>query len=93
MPVLDPGVAVRMVRAHREGQWAAQPARKFLASLSDREREVVGLIGQGLRTRRWVGSSVCPGPPSRVSAVPKIVRRNRMQAALLAYRGGLLDEL
>ncbi|GLY64193.1 response regulator [Amycolatopsis taiwanensis] len=94
--VLDPGVAVRMVRAHREGQRAAQPARKLLASLSDREREVVGLIGQGLSNAE-IGAKLHLSEATvkgYVSAVlSKIGAANRVQAALLAYRGGLLDQL
>ncbi|HKS48939.1 MAG TPA: response regulator transcription factor [Amycolatopsis sp.] len=94
--VLDPGVAVRMVRAHREGQRAAQPARKLLASLSEREREVVGLIGQGLSNAE-IGAKLHLSEATvkgYVSAVlSKIGAANRVQAALLAYRGGLLDPL
>jgi DNA-binding NarL/FixJ family response regulator len=92
--VLDPSVAVRMVRAHREGQRAAQPARKLLSSLSEREREVVSLIGQGLSNAE-IGAQLHLSEATvkgYVSAVlSKIGAANRVQAALLAYRGGLLD--
>lgn len=94
--VLDPGVAVRLVRAHREGQRVAQPARKLLASLSEREREVVGLIGLGLSNAE-IGAKLHLSEATvkgYVSAVlSKIGAANRVQAALLAYRGGLLDQL
>lgn len=93
--VLDPGVAARMVRAHREGERAAQPARKLLASLSEREREVVGLIGEGLSNaeiggRLHLSEATVKGYVSAV--LSKIGAANRVQAALLAYRGGLLDQ-
>jgi DNA-binding NarL/FixJ family response regulator len=94
--VLDPGVAARMVRSHREGQRAAQPARKLLASLSEREREVVALIGQGLSNAEIGGKLHLSEATVKgyVSAVlSKIGAANRVQAALLAYRGGLLDQV
>jgi DNA-binding NarL/FixJ family response regulator len=92
--VLDPGVAARMVAAHRDEQRAAQPARKLLASLSDREREVVGLIGQGLSNadigaRLHLSEATVKGYVSAV--LSKMGAANRVQAALLAYRGGLVE--
>ena len=92
--VLDPGVAARMVTAHRDEQRAAAPARKLLASLSDREREVVGLIGQGLSNAEIGGQLHLSEATVKgyVSAVlSKIGAANRVQAALLAYRGGLIE--
>ncbi|HJQ46557.1 MAG TPA: response regulator transcription factor [Amycolatopsis sp.] len=93
--VLDPGVAARMVRAHREGLRAAEPARRLLSSLSEREREVVTLVGQGLSNaeiggRLHLSEATVKGYVSAVLA--KIGAANRVQAALLAYRGGLLDQ-
>jgi DNA-binding NarL/FixJ family response regulator len=93
--VLDPGVAARMVQTHRDEQRAAQPARKLLASLSEREREVVALIGQGLSNaeiggRLHLSEATVKGYVSAV--LSKIGAANRVQAALLAYRGGLLDQ-
>ncbi|PXY30885.1 response regulator [Prauserella muralis] len=92
--VLDPSVAARMVNAHRDEQRAAAPARKLLASLSEREREVVGLIGQGLSNAEIGGTLHLSEATVKgyVSAVlSKIGAANRVQAALLAYRGGLVD--
>lgn len=92
--VLDPGVAARMVRAHRDEQRAAQPARKLLASLSERERDVVTLIGKGLSNAEIGGELHLSETTVKgyVSAVlSKIGAANRVQAALLAYRGGLLE--
>jgi DNA-binding NarL/FixJ family response regulator len=92
--VLDPGVAARMVNAHRDGQRASAPARELLASLSDREREVVTLIGQGLSNaeiggRLHLSEATVKGYVSAV--LSKIGAANRVQAALLAYRGGLVE--
>lgn len=92
--VLDPSVAARMVNAHRDGQRASAPARELIASLSEREREVVTLIGQGLSnaeigSRLHLSEATVKGYVSAV--LSKIGAANRVQAALLAYRGGLVD--
>ncbi len=92
--VLDPGVAGRMVRAQRNEQRLAEPARELLASLSDREREVVALIAQGMSNSEigltlFLSEATVKGYVSSVLA--KIGAANRVQAALLAYRGGLLE--
>jgi len=91
--VLDPGVAARLVSAVADGERAAEPARRLLDSLSDREREVVTLIGQGLSNAE-IGSTLHLSEATvkgYVSAVlGKIGAANRVQAALVAYRGGLI---
>ncbi|RZS44693.1 LuxR family two component transcriptional regulator [Herbihabitans rhizosphaerae] len=91
--VLDPGVAARLVTAVADGERAAEPARRLLESLSDREREVVGLIGQGLSNAE-IGNALHLSEATvkgYVSAVlGKIGAVNRVQAALVAYRGGLI---
>lgn len=93
--VLDPSVAARMVRAHRDEQRAAEPARELLDSLSEREREVVTLIAKGLSNSEigstlFLSEATVKGYVSSVLA--KIGAANRVQAALLAYRGGLVDK-
>jgi DNA-binding NarL/FixJ family response regulator len=91
--VLDPGVAARVLSTVADGERAAEPARRLLSSLSEREREVVGLIGQGLSNAE-IGSALHLSEATvkgYVSAVlGKIGAVNRVQAALVAYRGGLI---
>ncbi|WP_424184182.1 response regulator [Actinokineospora sp. G85] len=91
--VLDPKVAARVVSAVADGERAAEPARLLLSSLSDRELEVVGLIGQGMSNAE-IGASLHLSEATvkgYVSAVlGKIGAANRVQAALVAYRGGLI---
>jgi DNA-binding NarL/FixJ family response regulator len=91
--VLDPKVAARVLSAVADGERAAEPARRLLASLSDREREVVALIGRGLSNAE-IGSALHLSEATvkgYVSAVlGKIGAVNRVQAALVAYRGGLI---
>jgi DNA-binding NarL/FixJ family response regulator len=91
--VLDPKVAARVLSAVADGARAAEPARRLLASLSDREREVVALIGQGLSNAE-IGNALHLSEATvkgYVSAVlGKIGAVNRVQAALVAFRGGLI---
>ncbi|HEY3749141.1 MAG TPA: response regulator transcription factor, partial [Pseudonocardiaceae bacterium] len=91
--VLDPGVASRVLAAVASGERAAEPARKLLTVLSDREREVLSLIGRGLSNAEIGGSLHLSEATVKgyVSAVlGKIGAANRVQAALVAYRGGLI---
>jgi DNA-binding NarL/FixJ family response regulator len=91
--VLDPKVAARVLSAVADGARAAEPARRLLSSLSEREREVVTLIGQGLSNAE-IGNELHLSEATvkgYVSAVlGKIGAVNRVQAALVAYRGGLI---
>ena len=91
--VLDPTVAARVVGALNVGEQAAEPAREALSSLSDRERDVVALIGRGLSNAE-IGQQLHLSEATvkgYVSAVlGKIGASNRVQAALVAYRGGLI---
>ena len=91
--VLDPKVAARVLSTVADGERAAEPARRLLASLSEREREVVTLIGQGLSNAE-IGNELHLSEATvkgYVSAVlGKIGAVNRVQAALVAYRGGLI---
>jgi DNA-binding NarL/FixJ family response regulator len=91
--VLDPGVAARVLAAVADGERAAEPARKLLTVLSDREREVLALIGQGMSnaeigTTLHLSEATVKGYVSAV--LGKIGAANRVQAALVAYRGGLI---
>jgi len=91
--VLDPGVAARVLAAVADGERAAEPARRLLTSLSEREREVLQLIGQGMSNAEIGGALHLSEATVKgyVSAVlGKIGAANRVQAALVAYRGGLI---
>jgi DNA-binding NarL/FixJ family response regulator len=92
--VLDPGVAARVLAAVADGERAAEPARRLLTSLSEREREVLQLIGQGMSNAE-IGATLHLSEATvkgYVSAVlGKIGATNRVQAALVAYRGGLIS--
>jgi DNA-binding NarL/FixJ family response regulator len=71
-----------------------QEARAEVARLTDREREVLALVGHGLsnaeigRRLHLVEGTV----KSYVSAIlTQLAARNRVQAAILAYEAGLVD--
>ncbi|WP_189061900.1 response regulator [Longimycelium tulufanense] len=91
--VLDPGVASRVLAALADEERVAEPARRLLAALSAREREVLSLIGQGMSNAE-IGAALHLSEATvkgYVSAVlGKIGAVNRVQAALVAYRGGLI---
>jgi len=91
--VLDPSVAARMVHAQRDELRAAEPARELLSALSERECEVIRLVGQGLANAEigaelHLSEATVKGYVSTV--LDKIGADNRVQAALLAYRSGLV---
>ncbi|SHG58395.1 response regulator [Streptoalloteichus hindustanus] len=91
--VLDPGVASRVLAALADEERVAEPARRLLSGLSSREREVLALIGQGMSNAE-IGAALHLSEATvkgYVSAVlGKIGAVNRVQAALVAYRGGLI---
>jgi DNA-binding NarL/FixJ family response regulator len=82
-----------LLAAVANGERAAEPARRLLTVLSDREREVLALIGQGMSNAEIGGTLHLSEATVKgyVSAVlGKIGAANRVQAALVAYRGGLI---
>lgn len=91
--VLDPGVAARVLSSVVDGERAAEPSRELLAALSARELEVLRLIGSGMSNAE-IGAQLHLSEATvkgYVSAVlSKIGAVNRVQAALVAYRGGLV---
>ncbi|GAA2819159.1 MULTISPECIES: response regulator [Crossiella] len=91
--VLDPGVAARVLAAVAHGERAAEPARSLLGNLSEREREVLALIGQGMSNAE-IGSALHLSEATVKGYVSSVLGKigavNRVQAALVAYRGGLI---
>ncbi|MBM2619791.1 response regulator transcription factor [Actinoplanes sp. LDG1-06] len=93
-PLLAPAVLSRVVAraldAHRED---AQPGE--LAALTPREREVLALVGAG-QSNAEIGETLHLGVTtvkSHVAAVTeKLGLRNRVQAAVMAHRLGLIDD-
>jgi DNA-binding NarL/FixJ family response regulator len=92
--LLSPGVTRRLI-----GEFATRsrattaPAAGRLAELTDREREVVTLVGEGLNndeiaTRLFLSPATAKTHVSR--AMVKLHVRDRAQLVVLAYEGGLV---
>jgi DNA-binding NarL/FixJ family response regulator len=89
---VDPSVAGRLF-AH-VAQGAPAPASPLLESLTERERQVLGLLGRGLNNADIAGRlHVAEGTVrNHVSAIlSKLALTDRTQAALVALRFGLVD--
>jgi NarL family two-component system response regulator LiaR len=87
--LLDPSVAARLVEA-----LAAGGGDDPLDRLTPREREVLGLMGQGLsnkRIARALGVSEKTVKSHVGHVLAKLGVADRTQAAVLAVRAGLLD--
>jgi DNA-binding NarL/FixJ family response regulator len=92
--LLSPSVTRRVVR-----ELASRPARVLkphseLSTLTDREREVVGLVGEGLSNdeiaqRLQVSPATARTHVSR--AMIKLGARDRAQLVVFAYQSGLVD--
>ncbi|MFF0822200.1 response regulator [Micromonospora haikouensis] len=99
-PLLAPPVLARIVRraiaAHdQERRPAVRSPGPALRLLSHREREVLALVGAGLSnaeiaTRLHLGITTVKTHVS--AAMEKLDLRNRVQAAVVAHRLGLVDD-
>jgi DNA-binding NarL/FixJ family response regulator len=91
---LSPAVARRVIDDYRDpARLQADRARQQVATLTDREREVLALLGAGhsnaeiARALHLVEGTV----KAHVSSILlKLDVRNRVQAAILAYEAGLV---
>jgi DNA-binding NarL/FixJ family response regulator len=90
---LSPAVARRVIDGYSDaGRERAAQARRRVEALTDRERDVLALLGAGhsnaeiARTLHLVEGTV----KAHVSSILiKLDARNRVQAAVLAYQAGL----
>jgi DNA-binding NarL/FixJ family response regulator len=92
---LSPQIAHRVIQQVSGGRMTRQTAAKErIAALTPREREVLALVGAGLSNAE-IGARlflVEGTVKAYVSAVlNRLVVKNRVQAALLAYEAGLVD--
>ena len=95
-PVLSPEVLRRLIArvAESDGDRRRAQARRRLAELSDREREVALAVGRGLSNAQ-ISAALHLSVPTVKTHVSAVLARfgftNRVQIALLVHDAGLLD--
>ncbi len=88
---LSPTVLRRVVAAYVDS--GRKPLDPRLDRLSDREREVLVLLGQGLTNAEICEHLVVSMPTTKThvaNVLSKLVLRDRVQAAIFAHRNGLV---
>ncbi len=91
---LSPDIARRVIAPYREGDRArSAEARESAAALTDREREVLALLAAGasnaeIGAQLHLVEGTVKGYVSAILA--KLGVRNRVEAAVLAYRAGIV---
>jgi len=91
--VLSPAAARRLVAASTDSQPAREHARKLVGTLTEREAEVLGCLGEGLSnaqiaSRLYLSEATVKGYVSRM--LVKLGCANRTQAGLLAHDAGIV---
>jgi DNA-binding NarL/FixJ family response regulator len=88
---LSPTVLRRVVAAYVDS--GRRPTDERLDRLSDREREVLVLLGQGLSNAEICERLVVSMPTTKThvaNVLAKLTLRDRVQAAIFAHRSGLV---
>ena len=93
--MLAPSVTRRMISNFADrGTSRAQQARRLIAGLTEREREVLHLVGEGM-SNADVGGKLFMSEATVKTHVSRLLSKldcvNRVQAAILAHDAGLLD--
>ncbi len=91
--VLSPAAARRLVAASADSQQTRERARKLLASLTEREVEVLRCLGAGMSNAQiaaqlFLSEATVKGYVSRM--LDKLGCANRTQAGLLAHDAGIV---
>jgi DNA-binding NarL/FixJ family response regulator len=92
--VLSPVAARRLIAVSADSQPTRERARKLLSSLTEREVEVLGGLGEGLSNaqiaaRLYLSEATVKGYVSRM--LDKLGLDNRTQAGLLAHDAGIVS--
>ncbi|MBX3100002.1 MAG: response regulator transcription factor [Salinibacterium sp.] len=90
--LLSPGVTRRLLE-RISGQLREAPDTTLLTAITEREREVLALVGQGL-TNDEIGKSLFLSPLTAKTHVSRIMSklgaRDRVQLVVIAYETGLV---
>jgi DNA-binding NarL/FixJ family response regulator len=92
--VLSPVAARRLIAVSADSQPTRERARKLVSSLTEREVEVLGGLGEGLSNaqiaaRLYLSEATVKGYVSRM--LDKLGLDNRTQAGLLAHDAGIVS--
>jgi DNA-binding NarL/FixJ family response regulator len=91
--LLSPSVTRRVIASVRQGPVRRVEPHPLLGELTDREREVLGLIGEGLNNEEIAQRLVVSPATARTHvsrAMTKLGARDRAQLVVVAYRSGLV---
>jgi DNA-binding NarL/FixJ family response regulator len=91
--VLSPAAARRLIAASADSQQARDRARELVATLTERETEVLACLGEGLSNaqiaaRLYLSEATVKGYVSKM--LVKLDCANRTQAGLLAHDAGIV---
>ena len=92
--LLSPSVTRRVIDSYVARAPAARTRHPRLGELTDREREVLGLVGEGLNNDEIAGRLVVSKATARthVSRIMiKLGARDRAQLVVIAYQSGLVS--
>ena len=92
--LLSPSITRRVIDSYLAGTPTGRPGHPRLGELTDREREVLGLVGEGLNNDEIAGRLVVSKATARthVSRVMiKLGARDRAQLVVIAYQSGLVS--
>ena len=91
--LLSPSVTRRVVETFATGPQPNAPAREQLEELTEREREIVALVGTGLSNQEIAEHLVISPATARTHvsrAMLKLQARDRAQLVVFAYEAGLV---
>lgn len=90
---LPPVITRRVLEAVLRGPAAAEPSGESLADLSERELDVLRLVGSGCNNQE-IGEALGIGEPTVKTHVSNLLRklgaRDRVQAVIIAFESGLV---
>ncbi|GGS36509.1 MULTISPECIES: response regulator [Actinokineospora] len=90
--LLSPSVTRRVISMFADGGKPKSAPHPRLGHLTEREREIVGLVGQGLTNDEIAGRLVVSPATARTHvsrAMSKVGARDRAQLVVFAYQSGL----
>jgi len=92
--LLAPAATRRLIESFLDQRTAARPdAVRLLVTLTDREREVLALVGRGMSNAEISAQLVVSEATTKTHisrAMAKLAARDRAQLVVLAYEGGLV---